>query len=454
MKAGLGTFLSRLTTGPYLWIGISGLLALGVATAVLDLTGVRVQQQSAALIEQQRVVIDTKTGAVLGADRASQSDTQPTTEFDVGEDAAEPTQHAAPEAPAEPVAENEESAAHTPASEPEEDVADSSDTAPELSTSPMVSEIPNVARSKESLVLAPAPEVSETTAKGALPKRGTGANVTPAMIYSRNYVRNEAVATLHFVVLGLGFGSDMLELALTLPPQVSFAFSPYGEALTQQLEAARNSGHEAWIQLPVQSGNYPQDDPGPYGLIASLGSAGIHARLHRMLIAMPGIVGVILPQDESLSGSPKVFSDLLNELNKRGLIAVSTHTGRRVGELSNNPAIHKMLAKADLILDDVPSDAVIKSKLAGLMDDTKKRRQMVVVMHARPQTMILVRDWLKRTNYEGVELAPLSAKLLRPSKMLTPEEAAEAAEAAKAKEAEAKKAAAEKPAEAKSSGGH
>jgi hypothetical protein len=34
----------------------------------------------------------------------------------------------------------------------------------------------------------------------------------------------------------------------------------------------------------------------------------------------------------------------------------------------------------------------------------------------------LVQNWLKRISHEGVELAPLSATILRPPKMLTPDD--------------------------------
>jgi polysaccharide deacetylase 2 family uncharacterized protein YibQ len=406
MKVKFDTIGSRLPTGGYVWVGISALLLLGVISTVIDLTSLSEKQTKDALQHQQRIIIDAKTGATSAADRASTTPEKPKEDFEVA-DASE-----AVPVTSEPVlASNEEPSSGVP-----------EDDAPALATDPANATISKVERTKDSLVTAPAPEVSGITPHGVLPKRGEGKDVTPAMIYARNYVRKDDIATLHLVVMGLGFGSDVFTLANDLPPEVSFAFSPYGDSLSAGVEAARNAGHEVWIGLPVQSANYPQDDPGPLGLIATLPVPVFEARLQKTLMSVVGAVGVILPTDETLSGSPKVFAEFLHALDAYGLIGVTTHPTRNVKELTNDKKIQKILAKSDVVLDDVPNEAVIKSKLAGLMDKTQERGHMIVLMHARPQTLIIVRDWLKRLAHEGVELAPLSATILRPPKMLTPDE--------------------------------
>lgn len=419
MKVNLDRVGARIPKSGFIWVGLSILLLLGVLSSVVDLTGLSDHQRKEALAEQQRVIIDAKTGATSHADKPALTKKEPAKKqetkaddaqsFDVGEDGevSAPT-----ERPSEPVT----------ASNEEMDPSFAADDAPALATDPATSNIAKVERTKNSLVTAPAPEVAEITPHGVLPKRGEGKNVTPAMIYSRSYTRKDDMATLHLVVMGLGFGSDVFALASDLPPEVSFSFSPYGEALSDAVEAARNAGHEAWIGLPVQSANYPQDDPGPLGLIATLPPEVFEARLKKSLLGVVGAVGVILPPDETLSGVPKLFSDFLETLYKHGLIVFSTHPERRVVDLSSDKKIQKILGKSDMILDEVPNAAVIKSKLAGLMDTTKERGHMVVLMHARPQTLILVRDWLKTVQREDVELAPLSAAILRPPKMLTPDD--------------------------------
>ncbi|MFZ4125359.1 MAG: divergent polysaccharide deacetylase family protein [Rickettsiales bacterium] len=427
MKVRLGSLNSNVPSGRYVWVGLTVLLALGIFSTVIDLVGVSAQQTTHALQVQQRVVIDPKTGAVSGADRpkaVSQKESPPET-FDVGK--AEKI--APPKAPAEKPIAPEGDVPHPtepvqPSNEASEEVLP--DDAPELMTATGGTRVTTVARTKDSLMSAPAPEVSEITPEGALPKRGEGKDVTPAMLYARNYVRKDDVATIHLVVLGLGFSSDMQSLAQELPPDVSFAFSPYGESLTQAIESARNDGHEVWIDLPVQTEGYPQDDPGPLGLIATLTPDSFEKRLKHVLRSIVGAVGVILPSDETLSGTPTIFASTLKELNARGLIALSTHPKRTINELSGDKTIRTILAKSDVVLDDVPNASVIKSKLAGLMDSAKERGQLIVLLHARPQTLILVKDWLKRGTHEGVELAPLSAVILRPAPMLQPGDAAAA----------------------------
>lgn len=422
MKVGIGNSINtKRFSSRYIWVGLTVLLTLGVLSTMADLFGVSNEQKVYALNVQQRVLIDPKTGAIIGADPSKIAPPKnPSTEtFDVGK-VETVTPPKAPESttitpevevphPTEPV---------QPSNEASEETLP--DDAPELATAPSTTNILKVVRSKDSLMNAPAPEVSQITPEGVLPKRGEGKNVTPAMLYARNFTRKDDVATIHLVVLGLGFSSDIQYLAQELPPEVSFAFSPYGESLAQAIEAARNDGHEAWIDLPVQTASYPQDDPGPLGLIATLTPDSFKKRLAMILRNVVGAVGVIFPNDEALSTTPKVFGSTLGELNTRGLIALSTHPKRTIHELSGNKDIKKILAKSDLVLDDVPNESVIKSKLAGLVDTAKERGQLVVLLHARPQSLILVKNWLARNMQEGVELAPLSAVILRPAPMLQP----------------------------------
>ncbi|MBN8543855.1 MAG: divergent polysaccharide deacetylase family protein [Alphaproteobacteria bacterium] len=426
MKVRLGSIGPNNSSSRYVWVGLTVLLTLGVLNTIVDLVGVPAAQTSLALQSQQRVVIDPKTGAVSGADRPKASSPQAAPKeasaetFDVGKAEKKATP---PKVPAQkPITPEGDVPRPTEPVQPSNEASEEilPDDAPALTTAPSGTNIKSVARTKDSLLSAPAPEVAEITPEGALPKRGKGKDVTPAMLYSRNYVRKDDVATIHFVVLGLGFSSDIQLLAQELPPEVSFAFSPYGESLSQAIEAARNDGHEAWIDLPVQTEGYPQDDPGPLGLIATLTPDSFDKRLNVILRTVVGAVGVIFPNDETLSGTATVFSNTLKSIDSRGLIALSTHPKRTISELANEKEIKKILAKSDLVLDDVPNESVIKSKLAGLIDSAKERGQLIVLLHARPQTLILLKNWLTRNMQEGVELAPLSAVILRPAPMLQP----------------------------------
>jgi polysaccharide deacetylase 2 family uncharacterized protein YibQ len=452
---------SPATRAWFLWVAMCVLLSVGILSTVLDLFAVAPAQRELAQKAEQRVMIDAKTGKILGADVAPADvkpaaaapvtpdpvpETKPVAEpdpapaptpeatsatppapaaqatpeaaattpaFDVGEAAPAPTEAAA--SPATPPT----GTAPTPAAEPAAPALVSGDSAPMLSSASDDAATITSTVSKESLISAPAPEVSEKTPEGILPKRGEN-QVTPAQLYSRHFAPQPKTFPLHFVVLGVGFSTETLALARQLPLAVSFSFSPYAPHLSKALEASRNDGHEAWMDLPVQSVGYPQNDPGPLGLIASLTKEDFTKRLNKMLIAAPGIVGVVLPQEESLSAAPAIFTDLLDALDKRGLLMLSTHPKRRIQELGTKAGLQDIIVRSDVMLDDVPSEAAIKSKLAGLIGQTRERGRLVVTLQAQPQTLTLLAEWLKTAKLQDVVLAPLSATLLKDTRLPSP----------------------------------
>lgn len=452
---------SAATRAWFLWVAMCVLLSVGILSTVLDLLAVAPAQKTLAQKLEQRVTIDAKSGKILGA-KMPQPSTQPAparpdpvakakpvaepapepapapeaapTPAPAAEPAPQTTPEAAATAPAFDVGESVPAPAETvPSTKVGADPATASgDSAPMLSsTSDSTATITSTVN-KESLITAPAPEVSEKTPKGILPKRGEN-QITPAQIYSRHFSPQPKTFPLHFVVLGVGFSTETLALARQLPPAVSFSFSPYAPHLSKALEASRNDGHEAWLDLPVQSVGYPQNDPGPLGLIASLPQEDFIKRLEKNLIAAPGIVGVVLPQEESLSATPAVFTDLLDSLDKRGLLVLSTHPRRRIQELGTKAGLQDIIIRSDVMLDDVPSEAAIKSKLAGILEQTRTRGRLVVTLRARPQTLLLLSKWLETNTPQDIVLAPLSATLIQETRSPSPTNAKSDSEDSKMK---------------------
>ncbi|MFO0110189.1 MAG: divergent polysaccharide deacetylase family protein [Alphaproteobacteria bacterium] len=439
---------SSATRAWFLWVAMCILLTVGMLSTLLDLLAVAPAQRVQAQKLEQRIMIDAKSGKILGPQVPTASQPAPITPDTVPKIIPTPEPAPSPEAAATPPtpepAPSPEAAATPPAFDVGEvspapaaravpdPAAASDDNAPILSSTKDDANALISTVGKESLITAPAPEVSEKTPEGILPTRSKN-QTTPAQIYSRHFAPQPKTFPLHFVVLGVGFSTETLALARQLPPEVSFSFSPYAPHLSKALEASRNDGHEAWLDLPVQSVGYPQNDPGPLGLISSLPKEEFTKRLKKILIAAPGIVGVVLPREESLSAEPNVFTDLLDTLDKRGLLMLSTHPKRRIQELGTKAGLRDIIVRSDVMLDDVPSEAAIKSKLAGILEQTKTRGRLVVTLRAQPQTLQLLSQWLKTNALQDVVLAPLSATLLKDAPPPSPAPATHGAEEGKKK---------------------
>jgi uncharacterized protein len=401
-----------------LWSGIALLLVLGMATTLVDFSGLAQQESKRAQEARQRFVIHAVTGEIMLSSDPNAVDAPA---FDVAKPETPPT-NAEPPAPATttepPPADTTPAAAEAPEEAPPAAATSQSAAAepepvltgaPTLRTTPMRAEITAPAHSKDSLVPAPAPEVSETVNGLTLPKRG-GSNMAPSKLYARPFTRAEGKATLTFVIMDVGLDAQSLGYIMPLPPEITVAYSPYSRKASNYSEHLRAAGHEVWTMLPAMNDRYPLDDPGPMGIISAMPAEETLRRTQEVLAVIDGSVGLVTAPNEAITNSAETIAPVLGELSKRGLLMLSTHPSRTLSQMTTTPGLIELLYRADLVLDPTPNEAQIRSKLAGVIAATKEKGSYVVVLSARPQSLQLLAEWLKANPLpEAVALAPLSA---------------------------------------------
>lgn len=412
MPALLSRLRQRFPRHVLIWAALAGLMGLGVLGSLYDLAGVPAQETMRANSEQQRVIIDPKTGQVSGLGPTSKESTP----FEVAEESDDETATLPPE---EPVAEESDTLSPSmpePTDEPA--VTEPEPTAPAtgdehtfeaLTLDRANTSLPRFPRTQDSLVGAPAPEISEKVGNELIPMSGKK-GATASSLYIRAFTRTEEQHLVSIVVTDVGFNSEILRQAAQLPSAVTIGVSPYADQPAQQIEALRNKGHEVWAMLPVMGERYPQDDPGPLGMINALTIKSALARLHTMMANTIGSVGFILPPDEVFSKHTDLWNPIRDEIDTRGLYLLSTHPVRDISDLASNEAQRNHTRRADMILDSTPAAAFIRSKLASIRDLAGKQTELVVLVSARPQALALLDEWLKTDPLNGVAtLAPLSA---------------------------------------------
>ena len=406
MPAWLSRLSQRFPKPVLIWAVLALLLGLGVLSSISDLAGVPAQETMRANSEQQRVIIDPRTGDVAGGD----ADARTADPFDVADEAPPAEEPAAEPVEEEPAAEEPAPVEEHPVEEePAVEESSANSQFELLPTTRKDPATPLVARSSESLVTAPAPEISEKVEKELLPKRGDK-DVTPALIYAKAFKREKEDHLVAIVVMDVGFNGEILAQALALPTEITIGISPYADAAADQIGALRNKGHEVWGMLPVMGASYPQTDPGPLGLINALTIKGAMARLHSIMANTLGSVGFVLPSDETLSNHKDLWKPILDEIHARGLYVLSTHATREPKELTADKKQQGSIRRSHMILDSTPGAAFLRSKLAGVRDAAAKQPELIVLVGARPQALKLLDEWLKTKPLEGVaKLVPLSA---------------------------------------------
>src|SRR5690606_33980103 len=98
---------------------------------------------------------------------------------------------------------------------------------------------------------------------------------------------------------------------------------------------ARARGHEVLLDLPMEPASFPNEDPGPQGLLTSLTPEANLDRLDWVLERGSAYVGVAGAMGSRFTTSREALDPVLREVKVRGLLFVD----RRASEDSLVPAL-------------------------------------------------------------------------------------------------------------------
>ena len=209
------------------------------------------------------------------------------------------------------------------------------------------------------------------------------------------------------VVRDLGLNAAATEAAITkLPPAVTLSFSPYAPNLRKLLEKAKAAGHEVLVGLPMESKQFPAEDPGPLGLMTALDSKKNAERIDTILRSAPGALGVDDDMGSKFRESETAMGEVFAKLKEKKLIYVQTEPGTRLGEAGVPNAV------ADVIVDERPFRAAIDARFDYAEKLAKFQGSAVVVMGPKPVSFERLAMWLDTLNAKQILLTPVSEVLL------------------------------------------
>jgi polysaccharide deacetylase 2 family uncharacterized protein YibQ len=260
------------------------------------------------------------------------------------------------------------------------------------------------------------PRLLEKSRHGEIPRIATD-GARPSTVYARplRLPPGKAEAPrIAVIVTGLGISNKATDEALTrLPGTVTLAFTPYGSELVNLVARARQNGHEVLLQAPMEPFDYPDNDPGPQTLLTSLSADQNVDRLQWLMSRFQGFVGIANYMGARFTASEQALGPILGETAKRGLIFVDDGSSSRsvAGQIAG--ANNMPFAKADVVIDTVPTAAEIDRALARLEAQARERGVAVGVLSPLPIAITRVADWSKTIESRGFVLVPITAVAIK-----------------------------------------
>jgi polysaccharide deacetylase 2 family uncharacterized protein YibQ len=255
------------------------------------------------------------------------------------------------------------------------------------------------------------PRLIETSRHGPIPRIAADGS-RPSQVYSRKVATDKSAADgpqIAIVIGGLGLSATATADALAkLPPNLTLAFTPYGNDLDTQASRARDKGHEVLLQIPMEPQDYPDNDPGPQTLVSSLPAEQNVDRLHWLFSRMQGYVGIVNFMGARFTASDAALAPVLREVAKRGLIYVDDGASPRSQAAQVAGASKLTFAKADVVIDAVSSPAEIDKALGRLEAAARDRGMAVGFSSALPASIDRIAKWAKAAQGRGIVLVPIT----------------------------------------------
>jgi len=154
--------------------------------------------------------------------------------------------------------------------------------------------------------------------------------------------------------------------------------------------------------------DYPDNDPGPQTLLTSLNPEQNVDHLHWFLARFSGYVGVTSLMGARFIATGDALSPVIREIGKRGLIWFDDGSSPRSAAAQISGAANVAFAKADAVIDAVPTAADIDNALARLESIAKSRGIAVGAASALPVTTARIAEWAKAAEARGILLVPIS----------------------------------------------
>jgi len=254
----------------------------------------------------------------------------------------------------------------------------------------------------------------EKSRYGMIPMVADGLQPFTAYAAEADRARAAKMPVVAIVVGGLGIGAaKTTEAIMKLPPAVTLAFTPYGSDPAKLAERARAQRHEILLQIPMEPFDYPDNDPGPQTLLATLGAEQNLDRLYWHLSRFQGYAGIANFMGARFIVADAAMQPIIREAAKRGLGFLDDGSAPRSVASTLAAGQAMPFAKADLSVDAVPTALEIDRALAKLESLARERGTAVGVASALPISIDRIGAWIKTLEGHGIMLVPLTTAMLK-----------------------------------------
>jgi len=218
---------------------------------------------------------------------------------------------------------------------------------------------------------------------------------------------------LAIVVDDLGYDPPRDAEWLSFPAKITLAVIPFGPSSRRIAEAARDRGFGVLIHVPMEPEGDAPDRTEGFRLARGMDAPQIEARLARMAEDVPGAAGISNHMGSAMTSDPAAMEVLMEVLRARGLFFVDSLTSSRSVGYETALRAGVPAVRRDLFLDAEGGEEQMRRQWEKAVALAAERGRAVVVCHARPRSLDLLRSLLPALGKAGVQAVTVDELLDR-----------------------------------------
>jgi hypothetical protein len=263
--------------------------------------------------------------------------------------------------------------------------------------------------SNTALGVAQAPGLYKTSKFGPLPIINKENGETSFKTYRKTATFNSDKTSIAFVVTDMGINnSKTKKLISDLPENISFSFSPYAWNIKSLMMAAQQDNHETWVTLPLQTKDYPLQDPGPLAVLNGASVPQNQIRLRTLLGKTIGYPGLIAKKDHIFRREDARTNPVFKEIFERGLAIIDSNDKSinfisQIAEQKGYP-----YGQNNFWLDEDLRPLALNQKLRQALEQSRNSGKAIVMLRPYPASIKTLKKFLDSVAAQEFNIVPLS----------------------------------------------
>ena len=210
------------------------------------------------------------------------------------------------------------------------------------------------------------------------------------------------------IVDDLGGRRDVFDVLREIRRPLTVAVLP---ALPLSASIARDAfraGMEVLLDVPMEPYRYPELDPGPGVLLASMSPGQIQRAVGTQLETVAPAVGVMNRMGSRLTEDRTRMRAMLEVLAARRLFLVDAYTSSQSLAFDEARGAGVRAARRQILVDHARGEAGDRVRWDEVAGWAERRGEVIVVAHGHPLTVRLLKEYVPRWEARGLRLVPVS----------------------------------------------